>query len=255
MNAAKTSRTQVVIMGAGPSGLLLGQLLHKAGIDAVVLERQSGEYVLGRIRAGVLEQVTVDLLDEAGVGARMHREGLVHGGFELAFGGQRHRIDMKTLTDQIMLSLRPTLNKRNIMLSIDCPDGIELNSYPGSWGQVLTNLTLNAVTHAFSPDVDSAIDIHVRRIDADNVEIIFSDNGQGMTEEVKRRAFDPFFTTARGRGGTGLGLHIVHNIVTNRLGGRVTITSEVGRGVRFRMVLPTTAPLFVADDTTAEARA
>lgn len=168
---------------------------------------------------------------------------------------ERRMFDMKTLTDQIMLSLRPTLNKRNIMLSIDCPDGIELNSYPGSWGQVLTNLTLNAVTHAFSPDVDSAIDIHVRRIDADNVEIIFSDNGQGMTEEVKRRAFDPFFTTARGRGGTGLGLHIVHNIVTNRLGGRVTITSEVGRGVRFRMVLPTTAPLFVADDTTAEARA
>ena len=91
-------RTQVAIIGAGPSGLLLGQLLHKAGVDAVIIERQSADYVLGRIRAGVLEQVTIDLLDEAGVGARMHREGLVHGGFELLFKGARHRIDMQTLT-------------------------------------------------------------------------------------------------------------------------------------------------------------
>jgi p-hydroxybenzoate 3-monooxygenase len=91
-------RTQVAIVGAGPSGLLLGQLLAKAGIDNVVLERQSGEYVLGRIRAGVLEQTTADLLDEAGVGARMHAEGLVHGGFELCFGGRRHRIDLAAHT-------------------------------------------------------------------------------------------------------------------------------------------------------------
>ncbi len=91
-------RTQVVIVGAGPSGLLLGALLAKAGVDAVILERQSEDYVLGRIRAGVLEQVTVDLLDEVGVGARMHREGMVHGGFDLLFAGQRHRIDLQTLT-------------------------------------------------------------------------------------------------------------------------------------------------------------
>jgi p-hydroxybenzoate 3-monooxygenase len=91
-------RTQVAIIGAGPSGLLLGQLLHKAGIDAVIIERQSPDYVLSRIRAGVLEQVCIDLLDEAGVGARMHKEGLVHGGFELLFKGQRHRIDMNELT-------------------------------------------------------------------------------------------------------------------------------------------------------------
>jgi p-hydroxybenzoate 3-monooxygenase len=91
-------RTQVAIIGAGPSGLLLGQLLHKAGVDAVVLERQTGAYVLGRIRAGVLEQVCVDLLDEAGVGARMHHEGLVHDGFEILADGRRHRIDLHGLT-------------------------------------------------------------------------------------------------------------------------------------------------------------
>jgi p-hydroxybenzoate 3-monooxygenase len=91
-------RTQVAIVGAGPSGLLLGQLLHRAGVDAVVLERHTRDYVLGRIRAGVLEQVTVDLLDEAGVGARMHREGLVHDGFEILAGEQRHRVDLAGLT-------------------------------------------------------------------------------------------------------------------------------------------------------------
>ena len=91
-------KVQVAIVGAGPSGLLLGALLHKAGVDAVILEAKTPEYVLGRIRAGVLEQVSVDLLDTVGVGERMHREGLVHGGFELCFGGARHRIDMKRLT-------------------------------------------------------------------------------------------------------------------------------------------------------------
>ncbi|HCY16585.1 MAG: 4-hydroxybenzoate 3-monooxygenase [Curvibacter sp. GWA2_64_110] len=91
-------RTQVAIIGAGPSGLLLGQLLHKAGIDAVILERQTGDYVLSRIRAGILEQVCIDLMDEAGVGQRMHQEGLVHGGFDLLFKGERHRIDMNKLT-------------------------------------------------------------------------------------------------------------------------------------------------------------
>jgi len=91
-------RVQVAIIGAGPSGLLLGQLLHRAGIDAIILERKSGDYVLGRIRAGVLEQGAVDLLDEAGVGKRLHAEGLVHGGIELCFDGERHRIDMAGLT-------------------------------------------------------------------------------------------------------------------------------------------------------------
>ena len=91
-------RTQVVIVGAGPSGLLLGQLLHKAGVDAIILERQSPEYVLGRIRAGVLEQVTVDVLTQAGVAQRLNTEGLVHEGFDLLFKGKRHRIDLAGLT-------------------------------------------------------------------------------------------------------------------------------------------------------------
>ncbi len=91
-------KTQVAIIGAGPSGLLLGQLLHLQGIDTVILEARSQDYVLGRIRAGVLEQGTVDLLREAQASTRMDREGLVHDGFELAFNGRRERIDLKGLT-------------------------------------------------------------------------------------------------------------------------------------------------------------
>lgn len=91
-------RTQVAIIGAGPSGLLLGQLLHQAGVDSVILERKSPDYVLSRIRAGVLEQGTVGLLDQAGASARLHAEGLVHDGFDLLFGEQRHRIALDALT-------------------------------------------------------------------------------------------------------------------------------------------------------------
>jgi len=108
-------RTQVAIVGAGPSGLLLGALLGKAGIDNVIVEARSAEYVLGRIRAGVLEQVSVDLLDEVGVGARMHAEGLPHDGFDLCFGGQRHRIDLFGLTGKRVMVYGQTELTRDLM--------------------------------------------------------------------------------------------------------------------------------------------
>ncbi|HEU0199995.1 MAG TPA: 4-hydroxybenzoate 3-monooxygenase [Burkholderiaceae bacterium] len=108
-------RAQVAIIGAGPSGLLLGQMLHRAGIDAIVIEQRSAEYVLGRIRAGVLEQGAVDLLDELGAGGRLHAEGLVHHGIELAFGGQRHRIDLHALTGKSVTVYGQTEVTRDLM--------------------------------------------------------------------------------------------------------------------------------------------
>jgi p-hydroxybenzoate 3-monooxygenase len=108
-------RTHVAIIGAGPSGLLLGQLLHNSGIANVILEQRSGEYVLSRIRAGLIEAGTVDLLDRAGVGARLHREGLIHEGIEISFGGRRHRIDVCKLTGKAITIYGQTEITRDLM--------------------------------------------------------------------------------------------------------------------------------------------
>src|SRR5205823_4251485 len=108
-------RTQVVIIGAGPAGLLLGQLLHKRGIENVILERQSAEHVLGRVRAGVIEQVTMDLLDEAGVGARMHADGLVHDGVQICVDGARHRLSFKELTGKTVMVYGQTEITKDLM--------------------------------------------------------------------------------------------------------------------------------------------
>jgi len=111
----ETMRTQVAIIGAGPAGLLLGQLLTRHGIDNVILELRSADYVLGRVRAGVVEKGTADMLDEAGVGARMHSEGLVHDGVELAFGGQRHRISFRDLIGKAVIVYGQTEITRDLM--------------------------------------------------------------------------------------------------------------------------------------------
>lgn len=108
-------RVQVAIIGAGPAGLLLGQLLHTAGIEAVVLEQRTPEYVLGRIRAGVLEQGTVDILDLAGVSRRLHSEGLMHGGVEIGVNGNRHRIAFNELVGSVMTVYGQTEVTRDLM--------------------------------------------------------------------------------------------------------------------------------------------
>jgi PAS domain S-box-containing protein len=154
--------------------------------------------------------------------------------------------DLGDLTEQVVMSLRPGLRKHNLTLNVDCQPDLIMNSYPGPYGQVLTNLFLNAVAHAFPDGRAGTIEIRVRESGKDNVEIIFSDNGCGMSLDVRRRAFDPFFTTRRDQGGTGLGLHIVYSIVTNRLGGRLDLDSEAGGGTRIQIILPRIAPLELA---------
>jgi PAS domain S-box-containing protein len=151
--------------------------------------------------------------------------------------------DLGDLTEQVVMSLRPGLRKHHLTLTVDCQPNLTMNSYPGPYGQVLTNLFLNAVAHAFPDGRPGSVEITVRESGKDNVEIIFSDNGCGMSLDVRRRAFDPFFTTRRDQGGTGLGLHIVYSIVTNRLGGRLELDSEPGRGTRIQIILPRVAPL------------
>jgi signal transduction histidine kinase len=134
------------------------------------------------------------------------------------------------------------VKKRNLTLNVDCQSNLTMNSYPGSFGQVLTNLFLNSVMHAFPDREQGTVDIKVRASGEDAIEVLFSDDGRGMSASTRRQAFDPFFTTRRDLGCTGLGLHIVHNIVTNGLGGRLSLESEPDEGTRFQLILPRLAP-------------
>jgi signal transduction histidine kinase len=199
--------------------------LRKSSLDAFVSgSRDAAQQLVANLqRAGELiqsfKQVAVD---------RSHAD--------------RRQFDLREATDQIVASLRPALKRTKVSLSMDGATGVQMDSYPGSYGQVVTNLFLNALAHAFPDDRPGRVFIETRDIGGGLVEVLIGDDGIGMTEEVQKRAFDPFFTTQRTRGGTGLGLHIVYNLVTQRLGGRISLDSQVGRGTVFRMTLPRSAP-------------
>jgi PAS domain S-box-containing protein len=150
--------------------------------------------------------------------------------------------DLGDLTQQVLTSLRPSLRKDNLKLDVECQPNLLMNSYPGSYGQLLTILFVNSVVHAFPDGKEGTVAIKVRASGEDRVEILFSDDGCGMSADVRRHAFDPFYTTRRHLGSTGLGLHILHNIVTNRLGGRLNLDSSPGAGTKFQITLPRVAP-------------
>ena len=154
----------------------------------------------------------------------------------------RRSFDLKLVTEQIVASVRPGLPKPRVSLALEMPADITLDSYPGAYGQVLTNLIFNAVTHGFTDAPGGHVLIKARRLGMDQVEITFSDDGSGIPEDVQRHVFDPFFTTRRAQGSTGLGLYIVHNLVTQQLGGRITLISTLGKGTTICMTLPLRAP-------------
>ena len=154
----------------------------------------------------------------------------------------QREFDLADLTEQVVMSLKPGLRKQNLALIVDCQPQLAMNSYPGPYGQVLTNLFLNTVAHAFPGGASGTVTISAKELGSDQIEILFEDDGCGMTPEVRRRAFDPFFTTRRDQGGTGLGLHIAYSIVTSKLGGRMSLTSAMGEGTRIVIILPRDAP-------------
>jgi signal transduction histidine kinase len=174
--------------------------------------------------------------------ANLHRAGeLIQSFKQVAVDrshAERRQFSLAEATDQIIASLRPVLKRAPIALSVDVPEGLVIDGYPGSYGQILTNLFLNAVNHAFAGGRAGTISISARPRGSEDVEIIFSDDGAGMTPDVQRQAFDPFFTTRRNEGGTGLGLHIVYNLVTQQLGGRMVLDSRLGQGTTFRIIMP-----------------
>jgi p-hydroxybenzoate 3-monooxygenase len=157
-------RTQVAIIGGGPSGLMLGRLLEQAGVDAVIIERKSPDYVLGRIRAGVLEQGTIDLLDAAGVGARMHEEGLIHTGVDLAFDGEMLNINFDKLIGKHVMVYGQTEVTRDLMAArqrtgsktIYEADDVAIHDFDGAKPRV--TFTKDGVSHTLECDVIAGCD-------------------------------------------------------------------------------------------------
>lgn len=161
----------------------------------------------------------------------------------------RREFDLAQYIDEVIDSLRPKYKRTAIRVVNECPRDIRVDSYPGAVAQIITNLLLNALIHAFGEGQSGEFRI-TAQVSGRNVRLGFADNGCGINPEHLTRIFEPFFTTRRGAGGTGLGLHIVYNIVTKRLGGQIEVESEPGQGTRFALILPLQAPepVEVSDD-------
>jgi len=150
---------------------------------------------------------------------------------------QRRRFKLKEYIDEILDSLRPQLKHTEHVIDVSCSDELELDSYPGAFSQILTNLIINSLIHGFEHLAAGHIEIVVRRA-GNELLLDYRDNGCGMNAEQVKRVFEPFFTTRRGRGGSGLGMHIVHNLVARKLHGRIECHSTPGAGVQFSIVIP-----------------
>ena len=154
----------------------------------------------------------------------------------------RREFDLAAVVEDVLVMVEPSFKHTPYKIETDLSRGLSMNSYPGSLGQVLTNLVMNALVHGFDGQAQGQVRVHCARLTADTIALSVSDDGLGMDESVRRRIFDPFFTTKLGTGGSGLGMHIVHNIVTNILGGQIEVRSTPGGGTQMLMQLPSMAP-------------
>lgn len=150
---------------------------------------------------------------------------------------QRREIELDTYLAEVLQSLQPTLARSPVGVSLECPPGVIVDTFPGAIYQIVVNLVLNAITHAFVAEQAGTIAVSARHLGAD-VQIQVRDDGKGMEEGIRKRIFEPFFTTRRGQGGSGLGLHIVYNLAHELLGGTVHCSSQLGAGTTFILQFP-----------------
>ena len=163
---------------------------------------------------------------------------------------QRRYFVLRQTIDELLLTLGPTIRKSGHRVEVQVQDDVCMDSYPGPLGQVLTNLINNAFLHGFECIAHGVVHIEATLGDTRHVLLTVRDNGVGIPPEHMGRVFDPFFTTKLGHGGSGLGLNIVYNLITDVLGGSVQVHSTVGEGTRFTLTLPLSAP----QSSEAEAR-
>ena len=138
---------------------------------------------------------------------------------------------------EILLALRPQLKKTNHKIEINCVDDLTIESYPGAFAQIVTNLVINSLVHGFDPGMDGTISFTIDRR-GNELSFVYADDGKGIEEKNFDKIFTPFYTTKRGQGGTGLGLNLVYNIVTQTLRGTISFTSVPGKGITFFISFP-----------------
>ena len=152
-------------------------------------------------------------------------------------GEVKRKFKPKQYTDELFISLRPKIKKTSHKIRINCLEELEIDSYPGIYSQIITNFVMNSLTHGFDEDEEGLITINIKK-EGEELLIEYSDDGKGMEGETLKRIFDPFFTTSRGMGGTGLGMHIVYNLVTMTLGGKIKCFSRPREGTTFSIRIP-----------------
>ena len=155
---------------------------------------------------------------------------------------KRRTFQLDVLVDEVVQVMLPSLRLTPHRLIAEMPKNIQFDSFPGPLSRVLINLVNNAISHAFTPHSPGLMQIKAAALDETHVQIIFSDDGAGMSPETLRRVFDPFFTTKLGEGGSGLGMNIVYNTVSQLLGGKIDVQSTLGAGTQWRIVIPKVAP-------------
>lgn len=148
---------------------------------------------------------------------------------------------VKDYIDEVVMCLHPRLKKTNIQVKVNCEKDVELDSYSGAFAQIMTNLIMNSLTHAYEASDTGCIEI-TAALHSDVLVLKFADDGKGIRPEFIGKIFDPFFTTQLGKGGSGLGLNIVFNLIAKKLGGSINVTSILGKGAQFTIRIPRVAP-------------
>jgi PAS domain S-box-containing protein len=149
----------------------------------------------------------------------------------------KRKFNVKNYIDELLLSIRPKYKKTKHSIAVQCPGDLEINSYPGAFAQIMTNLIMNSLIHGFEHIEDGHISIDVSA-DENQIQMLYRDDGKGMDQDTVQKIFDPFFTTKRSHGGTGLGMHLVYNLVTQTMGGIIECYSAKEKGVEFRISFP-----------------
>jgi len=207
----------------------------------------NGYVVSGQIKRSLLSDYVNNMLEGCMILERnlQRASGLIAHFKQLAVDQtsiSRRKFELKSIVDDVLITLRPTLKNTPHVVSNEINDSISFDSYPGPLGQVLTNIICNALVHAFQNDVSGRITLKVDSITSDYVKIVVSDDGVGIKPEDISHVFDPFYSTRFGQGGSGLGLHICYNLVTGILGGKISMESDVGVGSRVIIDIPLVAP-------------